>query len=279
MTRIASILTNVRIPLNDRAKERWSDADLLLFLSKAQKDITKEVKLLKDWVILPLAMGQSIYLLPEDTVEIIECRFDGAPMKLRTHSQMVLRSGVTVTGNNWETRITEDQPEAVIYDKLRRRQIRVWPTPVSETLTISDTELDTLTGIVTSVDDFTMIGEYGFAGTILDTDEGIPAYEYGVYGIVSEIVNQTSIMVHRAKLAGDITSTEDELQVDIVCDEALEHFVIARAFSNDKIEQNRQTAAEHLSWYNREVIKLKDSVEINMTTNEYRETRYNSMGD
>jgi hypothetical protein len=274
--------------LNDRAKERWSDADLLLFLSKAQKDITKEVKLLKDWVILPLAMGQSIYLLPEDTVEIIECRFDGAPMKLRTHSemdklvvsgQMVLRSGVTVTGNNWETRITEDQPEAVIYDKLRRRQIRVWPTPVSETLTISDTELDTLTGIVTSVDDFTMIGEYGFAGTILDTDEGIPAYEYGVYGIVSEIVNQTSIMVHRAKLAGDITSTEDELQVDIVCDEALEHFVIARAFSNEKIEQNRQTAAEHLSWYNREVIKLKDSVEINMTTNEYRETRYNSMGD
>jgi hypothetical protein len=286
MSRISTILNNVRIPLNDRAKERWSDEDLLLFISKAQKDITKECPILKDWVILPLSLGQSLYVLPENTVEVIECRYDGTPLRMRTHAEMdkqavtgelIIRSQ-TLNVNNWETAITEDTPTTIIYDKFRRRQIRIWPTPVSQNLTVVDTDLDTFYGLVTSVDEFTMIGDFGFAGTILDTDEGIPLYENGVYGIFSEIVDQASVLIHRAKLSDDLTSVEDELQVDIICDEAIEHFVVARAFNNDQIEKNRQTAAEHLAWYNREIIKLKDNMAVNIQANEYRETSYNSMG-
>jgi len=292
MNRIETILNNVRIPLQDRAKQRWSDEDLLHFLSKAQQDITKECPILKDWLIVPLQMGQALYTLPEDTTEVIECRFDGRPLHMRTHAEMdnlavtgkLLIRSQTISANTWESRVAEDKPEAIIYDKLRRRQVRIWPTIVGDALTVSETDLETEFGLVTGIDEFAITGgDYGFPGTIMDTDEGIPLYDTssnygGVYGIVSEILDQTSILVHRAKLAQVLETTLDELQVDIICDDALEHFIIARAFGNDQIEKNRQTAAEHLTWYNREVVKLKDSAAINYTTNENRETRYNGMG-
>lgn len=286
MSRIETILTNVRIPLNDRNKERWSDADLLLFLDKGQKDLTKECNILKDWVILPLSMGQSLYYMPDNTIEVIECRFDGEPMvmktveemdKLRLTGQLVVKT-VRVSSSAWESQITDDRPTHIVYNKQRRRLLRVWPTPVGEELTLVETDQATALGITVSVDEFTMIGEEGVAASILDTDAGIAFYENGHYGVLVEIVEQAAILVHRSKLSNDLTTVDDDLQVDIICDEALEKWIIAMAYANDQLEANRNESAQALAWYKRQVEIIKENVSIQAVVNENRETSYSGMG-
>jgi hypothetical protein len=289
MNRIETILFNARIPLNDTSKERWSDAQLLQYLDKGQKDIAKECNMLVDSVIIPLKTSQAIYRLPENTLELLGCRFNGIKVHLRPTAWMDNQASIPTlqyamsnlfsSTYNWEKTTNAGEVVNIIYDKMKRRNFRVWPIPISEELEEVLTELETDYGVTTAVTEFdTTLPLYGVVSDYLDVDNAPSDFTNGLYGLLMEIVDQTTMVMARAYLPETVISTEDTLELDIVCDEALEYFITARAFSNDIIDQNRPKAAEQLTWYSREITKLKDSCESQMVSSDHHQTQYNGMG-
>lgn len=289
MNRIETILANARSPLNDTSKERWTDAQLLQYLDKAQKDIAKECNILVDNVIIPLKTSQAIYTLPENTIEMLSCRLDGIPVHLRPTAWMDQQAAIPTlqramanlfdASYNWEKTTNAGDVVNIIYDKMKRRNFRVWPIPLSDDLETTLTELETNYGVTTEITELTTsVPTYGVVSDYIDVENSPVSFIDGFYGILVEIIDQVGMVIARSYLPNTISSTEDTLQVDLICDEALEYFIAARAFSNDIIESNRGKSAEQLTWYGREVEKIKSSVEAQMVSSDHYETRYNGMG-
>lgn len=295
MSRITAILTNVRDTLNDLTKVRWTDETLLRLLDKGQKDIAKQAEIFRDIISVPLITGEHTYKLPEDTITITRVQYKNKKLPLVTNDYMDNRNTVgsvlsslsytsnseilnNSTNSHWMSAVSETDIVCVVFDKLQRHRLRVWPRPISDDLSERLTSMDSLYGITVSLDTYTMIGTYGEIGTIIDTDEALTVYEPDNYGVLTEVIDSASLIVYRTKEPPTIDSLLDELLLDPVWDSALENFIAGMAFKNDINAQNRALGDERLVLYNRDLDKLKKVKSTNSVATEYHGTNYNGMG-
>lgn len=296
MSRISDILKRVRVVLHDTSKTRWSDEDLLVFLDEGQKDIAKQTHIIKDIIIVPLRFAEHTYTLPEDTLKVLRCDFDNKKLPLKTSDYMDQRGTIgrvladlprgissnsgllaSTTQNRWQTATTAGNILCAIYDKLKRRNLRVWPIPVATDLEETLTTQESTTGFAYDIDS-TDADTYGLISDVINTDEGSPIYPDGLYGIVVEVIDKRSIVIHRSRYSTTITSVNDELEIDVFCDEALKYYVIAQAYRNDIKEENRAIGNENLTLYTRELTLIGVSGSEELVGSDVHETLYNGMG-
>lgn len=296
MSRIADILRRVRVDLHDTNKTRWSDEDLLAFLDEGQKDIAKQTNIVKDTIAIPLRFAEHTYTLPENTLKVLRCDFDNQKLPLKPTDYMDQRGTIgkvlselprgvssstgllaTKTQNRWQTATTSGNILCVIYDKMKRRNIRVWPTPISNSLEETQTIQESITGFAYGIDN-TSVPTFGTISDLINTNEGSPQYPDGPYGIIVEVIAQSSLAVHRSRYSKTVDSLDSELEVDPFCDAALKYYTIAQAFRNDIKEENRAVSNENLILYTRELDLISRSNSEDMTTSDSLETIYNGMG-
>lgn len=296
-TRIQDIIADARESLGDLSSSRWSDTQLLAYVDEAQKEIAKETHMLKDIITVPLLQAQHTYRLPEDTVMVFRTIFAGDKIPMKTTDWMD-NAGITgrvisgiageltnrrpsvsnSDGSHWLTATTEGDISCVVYDKLNRRKLRVWPTPIADDLETVETSLDTTVGATHDISDYDALSLYGIITDILDTDQDFISLTPDEFGVVVEIVTQEALVVHRSHLPVTLTALTNDLELDEICDQAIEHYVVGNAFRDDTIVENRAKGGEELQLYRGELDDLKVLASKNSVSDSHHDSRYNGMG-
>lgn len=296
MSRIEDILVKVRDTLNDHDKDRWSDEVLLRLMDEGQKDIARQTGIFKDQIAVPLRTGEHTYSIPDDTITVLRATYNNAKLKMVTTDYMDKRGLTgqvlsdlgcetssrllnTSRNSHWASSVTETDILAIVYDKLNRHRLRVWPTPVSDDLEESLLELDSLYGITVSIDTFAMLGGYGIVSTIIDTDETLTVYKPDEFGMLTTLLEQAAVVLYRTKLTRTLLTTDDELELDSCWDEALRAYVVGKAFRNDVNAQNRALGDSELALYSRELARLQEETSKNSVSNDSFTVEYNGMGE
>lgn len=299
MSRVRDIINLCRIDLLDTQKTRWADSTLLSLLSAGQRDITLHTQCLRDIIPVNLVPGVHTYTLPEDTVQVTYCTFKNRRLPLKTTAYMDKRGTIsdvvslfqknsnytfgsilTDRSKHWMAATTNGDIMLVIFDKLKRRQLRVWPTPINPNLQVLLTESDEAYGVVVDGDEYTVQSPYlGVTSEVFFDDNQEAVFDPDSYGEVTEVVQVSEFLVHRAKLSATLTSLDQELEVDLICDRALQHYVVGHAYRQDTIAENRAKGTEELSFYGRELEMIAETVKENGVSSEHHDTVYNPMGD
>ena len=128
--RIDSILDRARDTLADPDKTRWSDARLIRLLDEAHKDVCRRAKVLRARTEIPVVVGQAVYTIP-DLLLLDRVLYDGERLDFTNHAYL------DTVSYKWEE--DEGTPEAVVYDKLRRQQLKLYPIPTPTSNEISYT--------------------------------------------------------------------------------------------------------------------------------------------
>ena len=211
--RIVNILINARDSLSDQSKQRWSDSRLLRVMNEAQKIIALKSGTLREQQDLVVGYGTPFYDLPSDCHRLLRVAYKGGVLPLLSYEQMDKRYG-----DDWETH-TGSTIEAVVFDKNRRGQIRVYPIVTfdesssnwsivpSITYSYDPAQLNTiygvavdsdylpdtidLYGVVTSVtyeDVYQTVGDDCICTGVIYSDDATFTSVYGVLGDMSDIL-------------------------------------------------------------------------------------------
>lgn len=276
--RIANIIKNARYSLADPAKERFSDERLLVLLDEGHKDFARVTKLLKAEIELPIFPGQTLYKLPDDVYQILRCSSDSVVLPMTSFDEMdqfakrywTQQTGYDGVSNDpnyallydtvsfaWEN-VTGETIAAVVIDKRKVNEIRVWPIPTSTTgssyvFETGDPPIYTgqeLLGVTTSIEGFTLLDVFGEVANFVGP--GAAPARIDTFGIITNILdNVQSLRVQYVQTPKDITSESDELQTAPQWDIALKHYIIGHAFRDDLDTRYAQRGAEELALYSR----------------------------
>lgn len=121
MTRIENIFLKVRDTLADQEGTRWSTPRLLRLLNEAQNDIVIRAKVLRDKVTLPVYTNQSMYTLPDNVFLLDRALLNNSKLEFIDHTKLDIQQG------DWETE--EGITTHLVFDKMNRRQIKLYPIP------------------------------------------------------------------------------------------------------------------------------------------------------
>lgn len=235
MGRVADILERVRDSLSDSTGDRWSDARLLRLIDEAQKDLAKKSLLLREKIGVSLLADISVYELPTDTIHTQRfVNAEGEEIVCKTHEQM------DKLDPGWEIR-TGDEVEYIVYDKLNPRQFKIYPIITASDGGAGETFLTDDYGVVTAVDEDTVLDDYGVAASIT-TSATLTATWSSVYGVVTdESTIYQSIVVYYYRYPVEINAIDiapSELEIDAIYDRALKLYVVGEALLDDKDTQD-----------------------------------------
>lgn len=280
--RIANILKNARYSLADPAKERYSDERLLALLDEAHKDFAKETKLLKAELEIPIFAGQVLYSLPDDVYQILRCSCDNLVLPMTSFDEMdqfakrqwTQQTGYCGVSNDpnysllydtlgfaWEN-VTGTTIDAVIIDKRKVNEIRIWPIQTENAYSFEaggpqEYTGQELLGVVTSVDGYTITNTFGEVASFVGP--GSVPENIDTFGVVTGFVESAKVLrVQYVKTPADLVSTTDQLLTAPQWDIALKRYVIGHAFRDDLDTQYRQRGAEELALYAQQVALAKE---------------------
>lgn len=242
-TRIETIIKRARYTLADPDKLRYSDERLHALLSSAQKDIARQTRLLKEYVIIDLSIGVSDYDMPEDTWLITRATFDNVRIPMLSHDRLDERNP------GW-TLDSAAKVEAIVYDRRNVTKIKVYPVPnqlySTDTATVSP-----VFGVTTSVDNVAPSQLFGVL-TTLDIGSVFKPSAFGVVTGAGEVAG--ILRIDYIKDAPEVQSFNDEeLVLPRIFDTALEYFVVGRAFLDDLDTQYQNKGVSVMTMYQREI--------------------------
>lgn len=271
MNRIQEIFSGARDTLNDQQKHRWADGTLLRNLRKGMQDIATKTHLFKNSVAIPLESGRYIYELPKNLLEVSHCTYDWEPLPMRSSGWMDKNREC-----DWRYTTTTQGPQLVVYDEIKRQQLRLYPRPFGQYNT-EQAELLGPYGVTTGIADFDIDTPYGVASTILDPDVHAESAS-SIYGVVSGMVVAQAFVVYYTECPPLPYSIDEAPMLDECFDMALEHYVVARALRNDVDVQNRNMANEEFVLYQRALDAIAELAETDSVSSPNFESHYNPMG-
>jgi len=271
MSRTTEIFLLVRDTLNDHDKQRWTDATLLRNLNQGIKDIAIQSKLFKDSTAIALNNGQEIYTLPDSILRLSHCTHDWEPIPLVTSGWMDANREI-----DWRYTTSENGITHVVFDEVKRRQLRVYPRPFGDYDAVYEL-MDTPYGVTVDIEGYTMDSVYGVISSIADPDIQAESTE-SLYGVLSGMSVAEAIIIYYTECPPLPTSVDQDPPIDSSFDTALKYYVCAMALRNDLDAQNRAMANEELVLYQRDLdiiiaLASTDSVAANSF-----ESHYNPMG-
>src|SRR5690606_15746767 len=108
-------------------------------------------------------------------------------------------------------------------------------------------------GFVADITDFTASSPYGLVTSFIEDGVEIENFlsNYGTVSSISETDN--GLTVYYIRKPKEITSLEDELEIDSMFDTAIKYYVTGMALRDDLDTQNRTLGKEELDLYTREL--------------------------
>lgn len=169
MTRIEEIFLNVRDTLADPDGSRWSTPRLLRLINEAQNDIVIRAKILRDKVTVPIYSNSNTFTLPEDVFLLDRVLLNNKKLEFIDHTKLDLQQG------NWEE--CTGTTTHLVYDKMNRRQVKLYPIPSNLSTNKYDVEAGTYKEHI-----YYDIDNYGFL-----TDGEIGDTIVGNYGLTTDV--------------------------------------------------------------------------------------------
>lgn len=244
MSKVSKVIEKIRDTLNDPNGDRWDDARLMRAINDAMMAINLRAKILRYKSTFDISANTHTYQLSDTIQTITRCTYKGIPVKFQSHEQMDNKS------TTWETdTASDDEITYIIYDKLNKAQVRLYPIPSSS--------IDGVTpayGVVTEIDGFTFNSVYGVVTSLEELLE--------------------TIVMYYIKKPTEVTTIDDELPFDSSWDNAIKYYVCGHTLRDDKDTQNRAMGNEELQLYTDELKEAKDSSAEDSTTANQYETNY-----
>lgn len=143
------------------------------------------------------------------------------------------------------------------------------------------TSYDTLFGLITEVEGYTVSSSYGvtadmsddYSNTFVNVDKEVD----GIYGFMVYFNDAASgLTVYYLKKPAEVNSIGDVLEIDSVTDVALKHYVVGMCLRDDKDAQNRSMGNEELQLFANALQELMtDGEQDHMAQNTQYEIPYN----
>jgi hypothetical protein len=248
-TRIENILTRARRTLADREGDRWSDDDLLSFLSDGQRDLNMQLEILQSTFVVDPVETNSTFNLPTDCWKLSRITYLAKALPLVTHTALdnitlpdeTTGKFVDVENIAWEAE--EGVPRALIWDRREFYTGKIYPIP-NEDIAYTSQDID---------------GVYGFVSTDADEDSyGLVSYieddlaneqVISIFGVISELFTTDKLKCYYLRDTTDATDLNSTLEVPHIYDTALQYYVIGNAFLTDNDSGYKEKASTWLTAY------------------------------
>ena len=217
------LLYRARHTLSDLTSSRWSDERLLILLNEGLNDIAKRTILFVKTGYIKLVSQQTEYDFSSYAVKVLRVEYLDKPLECFSHSEMDKKD------SSWQQR---EGPylKAYILDKQKEACIKVYPKLINSTSSIID--FGGSCGIVTGV-----------------TYSDLQLEVEGDVGDLGEVDTKDFIKLYYIERPVEITSILDEVDLSTVIQEAVTHYIAARAFRDNLDAQSRSMGAEELNLY------------------------------
>ena len=271
MSRIEEIFLRARDTLNDHEKQRWSDATLLRNLNQGISDIAIQSGLFKNQIAIAINNGQEIYTIPDSVLRVSHCTFEWKPIPLVSSGWMNANKEP-----DWRFTVTEDCITHVVFDEVKRKELRVYPRPFGDYDPVY-TLMDSVYGVTVDIDEFTFDTPYGVIGTITDPDIQAESLTE-LYGVLASMAVADAMIIYYTECPPLPTAIDQDPPLDSCFDTALKYYVVAMALRNDIDTQNRSMANEELVLYQRdldEIVRLANTDGVSAPS---FTSHYNPMG-
>lgn len=277
MSRIKDILTASRDLLADPQGTRWSQDQLLRFLSEGHKELAKKTLHCRDRVAIPLIYDQHTYNLPKNLLYIKGAWYKNKALHIGSISQLnritFTRTGfqpvqsnfpVLISQANWQEETSENEIRAIITENENFDTFRVYPIPRIKGLPLTDSA-----------------GTASSAGILAGpTDVGVPDSGLGdtfvgKEGPVMGDLGDEVITIDYSKIPDTLQDEEAELHNKEAYDIALKYYVAYQAFLTDTDLSSVDKANLHLQNYLHQVEMAKleastDNIDANQNDIPYR---------
>lgn len=255
--RIKSILDKCKITLGDKEGDRYTDSDLLLLLSEAQEDFSKETNILRSNISMLVNKSSPYVKLPDNVFKLTRITYMDKPLPLVSYEEldyMLSKTSDNEYGfcDGWEGQ--KGLPKAVVYDKNNLGYVRLYPDPSG----LLDDILEDDFGVMTGIDDLVADGSVS-----------------SNYGVVADVYDPKLVLnIYYVRSSSEITEITDQLEIPPVYDIALKYYIIGHSFLNDIDTAWQQKGAQQLGFYQKQLDSAKKSTSHNHTNSSTLHTNY-----
>lgn len=254
---VANIFTDVRAFVGDPEGDRWDDTRLLFLINKAQKDLALKARMLRGKFRFGALDDKYLYDLPDDLIAATRVTVDDKVMTLYSHEEMDKIDG------SWES-TTGPQLTHIIYDKLDKGKIRLYPIPDGTSTAYYYTE-----------DQFGAASVLGTDNTGLIVNENTTEDLVLPDGSTVEINETDSVIaVYYIKAPADITEVDGNLEIDDIWATAITHYMCGHLLRGDKDTHSRQLGIDELKLYDQELKEAKEISARDFTKSTQYQTAY-----
>lgn len=221
---VKDLFKKARFTLSDLDATRWSDERLIILLNEGLNDIASKTILFVKTGYVILNSQQTTYDFSAFAIKLLRIEYQDKPLPSFSHDEMDNKD------SSWQQR---EGPllKAYILDKQKEANIKVYPKLTNAENAIIN--YGGLYGIVTAISysdlQLVVTDTLGDLGAAEDTDY---------------------IKIYYIEKPTEVTSILDEVDLSEIIQEAVTHYISARAFRDNLDVQNRTMGAEELSLYN-----------------------------
>lgn len=248
MSRITSILDNVRIDLGDTSAQRYTDDILIRHLNSAISDFVLATKCLRERIYVGLSVSAAIYDLRPYVLEFIRTEYLGRNIEAKSYIEL------DNINKDWQS-ATGTEVKYITFDHLTKGMFRIYPR-VEGALSIV-TQNNLFGGLIDI--------------TIGDDDYQIPSIE----DVESNLEKYLVLYVIKKPAIVTKTTIDADLELHSMYDKALELYVTAMCLRSDTDAINRQYGNEQLQLYVNyvESCKVSESLDSNVVQDRVVEYR------
>ena len=231
MTRIESILLQVRDVLADHKKQRWSDEVLIRLLNEGLLNFILQARTLKLKAYIELENNTAVYDLSKYAISIDRVQYLEKVLGSKTEEEM------DKMNISWQIK-EGSEPELIVFDNQKQGGFRIYPIITQNAL--DNIEQNSLYGIlidINVIDDLFKLPSFGNV-----------SYE-GKKFIIVYYTGKPRILT--------IDSVDEDIDLDTLYDQAMISYISGQALRFDADTLNRQFGAEQLSIYKSYVEQAK----------------------
>ena len=245
------ILKQARYILSDTGKDRWTDDRLLALLYEGIVNIAANTTIFVEYFYVPIADNIIDYDFSAIATKILRVEYLDRPIPFATYEEMDRKEKL------WQ-HDKGPTPELFIIDKQKRACMKMYP--IIENATNPYIHYSGPFGIVTGI----------------SYSDIMPIFSY-VYGDMGDYEDTGFLKVFHIRKHAELTDVNDELFIDDICKQPLEHYVAGRALRDNQDTQNRAMGGEELQLYQQLINDFSIQKAVNFT-DARRTTQYRPLG-
>ena len=245
---VAQLTIDIRDILGDFDGTRYTPERILRVINKAVKQFSLDTEILSGFTdaVEPTECPYT-FKLHDEAITLTRVTLGGVNIKVVSHEDMDL------IDQRWQTRTTMSKVTHVIYDKMDKGKVRLYPTPTD--IALHYFNKNTAYGILTVPTN----KEYGLYHDTSKLDSSrcnkMTDQQYGILEGLS--LFKIDLDFYYTRTHKELKSQSDLLGFDDVWANAILHYASSRLLLSDRDVQNNTLASIEYKNYMKEVAKAK----------------------